>query len=395
MTLYTDLATANPTAYILADFPEGYRLFEHIKTRKDAASGETAKKGHAGGGHDRQDAYLYGHPEGRKKRFRSPAEFFYHLKYLLDPECKDWRDCACKFCAPDELQPSKGRSVKRDAKASDKSGSAKAEKKKAAETAQVIMPVKSTAPTVKAPQPQVQPKQQLQRTQIAVVPVPVPSPAPAPVPVLTPALQPVPTPVSQPRHIQPVMQSSAQPQQYFMNTFQAAPQANRYPTLAPSPISSTSRSTSATPQNKPGAPVLAPSPQLIMPSQASNTSQAHQQYQARPPVAPQWMQAPAHPSHLIEYLDQSTVDWIQSERPHEFQMWQAWLMARFPSQQEKDDLHRALIDSLDYLVWQGFKIPGYFPRKVSRIGPDGKMAISSNPNSMLCLPPLETLTDTE
>jgi hypothetical protein len=40
--------------------PEGYRIYEHIKTRPTSA--EKNSKAHAGGGHDRQDAYLYGHP---------------------------------------------------------------------------------------------------------------------------------------------------------------------------------------------------------------------------------------------------------------------------------------------------------------------------------------------
>ena len=45
----------------LYDFPEGYRLYEHIKSKAD---GQTKPvKTHSGGGHDRQDAYLYGHPQ--------------------------------------------------------------------------------------------------------------------------------------------------------------------------------------------------------------------------------------------------------------------------------------------------------------------------------------------
>ncbi|KAL1598017.1 hypothetical protein SLS60_008505 [Paraconiothyrium brasiliense] len=44
---------------ILWDFPEGYRLYEHIKSKTNGES-----KNHSGGGHDRQDAYLYGYPKG-------------------------------------------------------------------------------------------------------------------------------------------------------------------------------------------------------------------------------------------------------------------------------------------------------------------------------------------
>jgi hypothetical protein len=92
---------------ILAEFPANYRLYEHIKTRETKDGKQLKSKNHAGGGHDRQDAYLYGHPDGRKKRYRSPAEFFPHLLWLAAQENYDRRDCSCKMCAPDDLQPPK------------------------------------------------------------------------------------------------------------------------------------------------------------------------------------------------------------------------------------------------------------------------------------------------
>lgn len=87
-------------AFILHALPENYRLFEHIKTNP-----EKNTKNHAGGGHDRQDAYLYGHPGGRRRRYRSPADFFPHLLWLVASESGDEKDCGCKICAPDEIQP--------------------------------------------------------------------------------------------------------------------------------------------------------------------------------------------------------------------------------------------------------------------------------------------------
>ncbi|KAF1989164.1 hypothetical protein K402DRAFT_445106 [Aulographum hederae CBS 113979] len=92
--------------YILHDFPENYRLFEHIKikAKKDGEDGAKNTKTHAGGGHDRQDAYLYGHPQGRKKRFRSPADFFPHLLWLATDETGNTDNCSCKLCVPEELQ---------------------------------------------------------------------------------------------------------------------------------------------------------------------------------------------------------------------------------------------------------------------------------------------------
>jgi hypothetical protein len=89
---------------MLSELPENYRLFEHIKTRP--ANAEKSSKAHAGGGHDRQDAYLYGHPGGRRQRFRSPGEFVKHLGWLRGD---DWDpdNCTCKLCAHDDLQAPK------------------------------------------------------------------------------------------------------------------------------------------------------------------------------------------------------------------------------------------------------------------------------------------------
>ncbi|KAH0350047.1 hypothetical protein KCU81_g2780, partial [Aureobasidium melanogenum] len=95
--------------YILAHFPENYRLFEHVKTAppRKAGEGEPKTKTHAGGGNERQDAYLSGHPLGRKKRFRSPGDFYPHLLWLAtDPE-GDTDNCACKICCPEELDAAK------------------------------------------------------------------------------------------------------------------------------------------------------------------------------------------------------------------------------------------------------------------------------------------------
>ena len=67
-------------------------------------SGEDKKndKGkHAAGIFERQDAYLYGHPQGRKKRYRSPADFFPHVLWLVTDKEGDPRNCSCKICSPD------------------------------------------------------------------------------------------------------------------------------------------------------------------------------------------------------------------------------------------------------------------------------------------------------
>lgn len=91
---------------MLAAFPENYRLYEHVKTSGGKAGIKTTKT-HAGGGNDRQDAYLYGHPLGRKKRFRSPADYYLHLYWLATDESGDPDNCACKICTPEEFEEPK------------------------------------------------------------------------------------------------------------------------------------------------------------------------------------------------------------------------------------------------------------------------------------------------
>jgi hypothetical protein len=83
---------------ILYELPENYKLYEHIKTKADGQL--KTVKNHSGGGHDRQDAYLYGYPKGPKKRFRSPVEFFPHLLWLNTDDTNDPANCTCKMCSP-------------------------------------------------------------------------------------------------------------------------------------------------------------------------------------------------------------------------------------------------------------------------------------------------------
>jgi hypothetical protein len=68
---------------------------------KAAAESKKEKGKHAAGVYERQDAYLYGHPQGRKKRFRSPADFFPHLLWLATDKEGDSMNCSCKICSPD------------------------------------------------------------------------------------------------------------------------------------------------------------------------------------------------------------------------------------------------------------------------------------------------------
>ncbi|GIZ41257.1 hypothetical protein CKM354_000456900 [Cercospora kikuchii] len=90
--------------YMLVTLPENYRLYEHVKKTERDGQTEVKNKTHTGGQNDRQDAYLYGHPAGRRKRFRSPNDFFPHLLWLCTDESGDPDNCSCKLCSPEDLE---------------------------------------------------------------------------------------------------------------------------------------------------------------------------------------------------------------------------------------------------------------------------------------------------
>jgi hypothetical protein len=97
---------------ILYEFPKGYHLYEHIKSKVDGS--QKPVKTHSGGGHDRQDAYLYGYPKGPKKRFRSPQQFFPHLLWLCTDETGDYENCTCAICSPMQLEVEKPAPAKQE-----------------------------------------------------------------------------------------------------------------------------------------------------------------------------------------------------------------------------------------------------------------------------------------
>lgn len=72
--------------YILNNLPEGYVLWDHSAPEGESGLQKTGT---------RTDAYLYGHPAGRTKRFRSPQEFLPHLLWLA---MDDSKNCECKVC---------------------------------------------------------------------------------------------------------------------------------------------------------------------------------------------------------------------------------------------------------------------------------------------------------
>ena len=81
-------------AWILADFPENYRLYRIVKKGKKEKSESKSKKAKL------EECYLYGYPYGRKQRYRTPKEFFPHLWWLCEGKSDEHTDCECKHCCP-------------------------------------------------------------------------------------------------------------------------------------------------------------------------------------------------------------------------------------------------------------------------------------------------------
>lgn len=86
--------------YCLADFPENYRLYEHCRIMPEALKSEKEGSKYP---NERRDYYLYGHPGGRKKRFRSPADFLPHLLWMSTDQEGDPENCECKLCTSEDF----------------------------------------------------------------------------------------------------------------------------------------------------------------------------------------------------------------------------------------------------------------------------------------------------
>ena len=73
--------TDKTSSFILREWPDNYQLFEYVSNST------------------RVDAYLYGHPGGPKRRFRSPGEFIHHAMWLAVGKSRKRRHCTCTCCA--------------------------------------------------------------------------------------------------------------------------------------------------------------------------------------------------------------------------------------------------------------------------------------------------------
>ena len=93
--LQREMRAQTESPWFLMFFPENYRLYKHHK-----------------GVRDNTDAYLYGYPQGRKKRFKTAQEFFPHFLWLMEGKSEDYGDCPCRNCAGDwvhKIEPLPGR----------------------------------------------------------------------------------------------------------------------------------------------------------------------------------------------------------------------------------------------------------------------------------------------
>ena len=299
--------------YILSSFPQNYRLYEHIKTRDDEGVGAGTKtKPHAGGGHERSDAYLYGHPEGRRKRYRSPAEFFPHLLWLSAGVSVDTIDCTCRFCAPDDLQP-----------------------KKAAPKQKVEVLINNSP---------YQPEIQQQAT--------LPNPGPI-------GKQPISRPPSSTSNSQTTSTNSPR---VTVDIPARSSTAIHHP--MPIPQETVSSQAPVQPPIQPPAQQTKPFPRQTTPvsqrplSHNSNTIPGIQLFQDDP----SWEAAPVHPTHTKRYLPDETAQWLSQSPSHQqiFQDYSLWAIT------EDQNARRRWIEALDLLAANGQRIPGYAPHRVPR-----------------------------
>lgn len=87
--------------FILSKLPEGYVLWQHLRP-SSRTSHSQKNDGHAAGGVGRADTYVFGHPGGKVKRYRSPQDFFPHLLWLATDSEGDNANCSCKWCSPQD-----------------------------------------------------------------------------------------------------------------------------------------------------------------------------------------------------------------------------------------------------------------------------------------------------
>ena len=98
-----DIVTGDPPS--LGEFPQGYSLWGHFtKTKEPDGRGVKERVTHD----------LYGHPSGEE--FRTPSDFYPHLRWLAFDTLGDVAACACKFCdLANESEANKKRALRAQA----------------------------------------------------------------------------------------------------------------------------------------------------------------------------------------------------------------------------------------------------------------------------------------
>ncbi|KAI1092708.1 hypothetical protein F5B19DRAFT_189931 [Rostrohypoxylon terebratum] len=212
-------------SFTLEGLPEFYQL--RVRARTDSKT--------------RNDTFLYGFPEHEDekekkktkakkqaalKSFRSPAEFFDHLLWLITDATNDEKNCACRFCKPpsvsqEETQEATTSSQPKSgpvpphviSKSRSASPAARTSAKKTGGA--VLTPKAVPSPSIPQAQLSVQHAAQPVAQQLPVQPAMKTPMQPAAQPTVQPAAQPTVQPVAQPvaqPTAQPIAQPTAQPQ---------------------------------------------------------------------------------------------------------------------------------------------------------------------------------------
>lgn len=205
-----EMRVQSESPWFLLFFPENYRLYKHNKQTRDH-TGESLKChfSKTQSNDKKPDAFLYGYPQGRKKRYRSAQEFFPHLLWLMEGKSEDYGDCPCKYCAGEwvhKVEPLPGRDGFIPAKKEILGYRKDVNQLRKESTAMksVVIPVKRE---IAPPEPKVVVKQRpsfqdkIPKPPTKTAPAPTPAPASGPPPLSRappqPSMMPTPLPIAQ------------------------------------------------------------------------------------------------------------------------------------------------------------------------------------------------------
>lgn len=201
----------------LKSLPENYRLYEHVKLPgpvsfpiSHAAFGShTYLRSQGTEGKARIDTYLYGHPKGPRKRYRSAADFQPHFVWMATDPNRNPENCRCRVCSgrapPDTPEPPNSPTPLRNIPAATAREKPVPVSKGIPATRSVFAASTGTSTRRTTSTPATLPltRRSLSTTvnSRSSTPVTTPAPAPIPPPVPTPVAPILPTPPPFPAHL--------------------------------------------------------------------------------------------------------------------------------------------------------------------------------------------------